>query len=380
MKIRWNEWKYPLTIFFITWIFLWGWMYLIRRIYPADITPNSILRPYMGVAPETNPLLEVWQRWDTLNYQAIAEKGYQAFATSLFTPPLYPLLMHLASLPLKDNTLLGGLIVSVLFCAASFISFYRLAEHELGSRQLANQALFFLAIFPTSFFLFAPYTESLFMLGAVSCLLALRQNKWLAAGGWGMLAACSRLTGAIMLIPTTWAAWKYWKRTHEWKAWFAPALTLFATSTFPLYSWLGLGKSIWTPLQDQSIRFHGTFTFPGINIVAAVHQILLNHYPVTNFFDTVFTLAFIGLGILVWNELPRLYGIYYLSFMAIYLTRIADVYPLLSMMRYVLALFPAFLVLAVNGQNPILRRILVYTFLAGLLFFSAQFAIWGWVG
>jgi hypothetical protein len=68
MKLRLNEWKYPLTIFFVTWIFLWEWMYLIRRIYPADITPNSILRPYIGVAPETNPFFEVWQRWAAWEY------------------------------------------------------------------------------------------------------------------------------------------------------------------------------------------------------------------------------------------------------------------------------------------------------------------------
>ncbi|GAB4483597.1 MAG: hypothetical protein OHK0031_07030 [Anaerolineales bacterium] len=117
-----------------------------------------------------------------------------------------------------------------------------------------------------------------------------------------------------------------------------------------------------------------------MNILAALRQVFLNVYPITNLLDVIFMLAFLGLGILVWRQLPRLYGVYYLGFMAVYLTRIADVYPLLSMMRYVLALFPAFLILARYGQNPIMRRVLVYLFLLGLLFFSAQFAIWGWVG
>ncbi len=42
---------------------------------PTDTSPDPILRPYQGVTPETNPWLEVWQRWDTLHYQAIAERG-----------------------------------------------------------------------------------------------------------------------------------------------------------------------------------------------------------------------------------------------------------------------------------------------------------------
>lgn len=380
LKFRSKKWQYPLLVFLVTWIFLWGWMWLIQRIYPTDISPDAVLRPYMGVTPETNPWLAVWQRWDVLHYQAIAERGYQAFETSLFTPPLYPVLIRLVSLPLKGNTLLAGLIVSAVFCAASFITFHRLAQFELGDRQLADRTVFYFAIFPTSFFLFAPYTESLFMLGAVSCLLALRQNKWLVAGAWGMLAACSRLTGMIMLFPITWAAWEHWKRTREWKAWLAPALTLFAAILFPLYSWLGLRKSIFAPFEAQSARFHGGFTLPGLNMLAALRQFFLNRYAFTNFWDLVFMLIFLGCGFLVWKQLPRLYGIYYFGFIVIYLTRIADIYPLLSMMRYVLALFPAFLVLARYGQNPITHRVIIFIFLLGLLFFSAQFAIWGWVG
>jgi hypothetical protein len=380
LKFRSKTWQFPLLVFLVTWIFLWGWMWLIQRIYPTDISPDAVLRPYMGVTPETNSWLEVWQRWDVLHYQAIAERGYQAFETALFTPPLYPILIRLVSLTLYDNTLLAGLIVSALFCAASFITFHRLAQFELGSRQLADRTVFYFAIFPTSFFLFAPYTESLFMLGAVSCLLALRQNKWLAAGAWGMLAASSRLTGMVMLLPITWAAWGHWKRTREWKAWLAPSLTLFAAILFPLYTWLGLGKSIFAPFEAQSARFHGGFTIPGLNMLAALRQIFLNRYAFTNFWDLVFMLIFLGCGFLVWKQLPRLYGIYYFAFVVIYLMRIADIYPLLSMMRYVLALFPAFLVLARYGQNPITHRVISFTFLLGLLFFSAQFAIWGWVG
>jgi hypothetical protein len=66
--------------------------------------------------------------------------------------------------------------------------------------------------------------------------------------------------------------------------------------------------------------------------------------------------------------------------MALYLTRVAEIYPLLSMGRYVLALFPAFLILARYGESPIIQRIIVYTSLLGALFLSAQYAIWGWVG
>lgn len=375
-----RQFSFPIIVFTSIWLALWGWMRLIKWIYRGDTSPNNILRPYMGVAPEANAWLEVWQRWDVLHYQAIAERGYTAFDTALFTPPLYPVLMRFVSIFLNGNTLLSGLIISILFCAMSFVAFQQMAQFELKDEKLARQSIIYFVLFPTSFFLFAPYTESLFMLGSILCLLSLQKKNWLVAGLSGMLAAASRLTGAVLLVPVFWFAWEDWKQNHNWKVWLSPLLVLIAASSFPVYTWLGLGKSILAPFEAQSQRFHGGFTFPGLNILKAMQQVFIGNYMSVNLSDIIFTLVFIWLGILVWKQLPRIYGIYYLSFMILYLTRIAETYPLLSMTRYVLALFPAFLILPRYGQNPIIHRIIIYIFIFGLLFFSAQFAIWGWVG
>jgi hypothetical protein len=62
------------------------------------------------------------------------------------------------------------------------------------------------------------------------------------------------------------------------------------------------------------------------------------------------------------------------------LSRMGHPQPLVSMARYVLEIFPAFMVLAIYGKHPILRRVIFYIFTTGLLFMSAQFALWGWVG
>lgn len=372
--------SFPLVIFFLMLLTFWAWMYTAIQIVPVNMTPDSSLRPYMGVSPETNPLLAVWQRWDVLHYQAIAERGYAAFDTSLFTPPLYPFLMRLTGILFNGNTLLGGMIVSLLFCAASFAAFYSLAKFELGDEPQARRVLLYLAIFPTAFFLFAPYTESLFMLGSVLCLLNLRRSNWVWAGVWGALAASARLTGAVMFIPALWAAWVTWRESNKLSAWLAPSMIAAASLAFPLYAWLGLGHSILAPFEAQSQRFHGGFTFPGINIIKAIQQVILGNFPITNALDVILTLIFLVLGFVVWKQLPRIYGIYHFAFMALYLTRIADVYPLLSMARYVLALFPAFLVLARYGENPVINRIIVYGSTLGALFLSAQFALWGWVG
>jgi hypothetical protein len=53
-------------------------------------------------------------------------------------------------------------------------------------------------------------------------------------------------------------------------------------------------------------------------------------------------------------------------------------YPLLSMPRFVLPL-PMYILLARAGEVSSLAPAIVYSWLALLLFFSAQFALGGWV-
>lgn len=380
VKAFFIQFSFPLLVFVLTVPILWGWMYLVRQLLPVNTSPDPVLRPYMGVRPEAIPWLEVWQRWDVLHYQAIAERGYAAFDTSLFTPPLYPLLMSATSLVFGGNTLASGLLASISFYAASIIAFYRLAQFELKNEVHARRAVLYLVIFPTAFFLMTPYTESLFMVGSVMCLFYLRKKEWLLAGIFGAVAASARLTGAVLFLPALWSAWESWKEHKNWVGWLSPFLVGVAALVFPLYAWLGLGQSMMAPFEAQSQRFHGGFTFPGVNIVFALRETIAGNFPITNSLDIVATILFTGLIVPIWKYLPRVYGIYYAGFIALYLTRIADVYPLLSMARYVLALFPAFLILPRYGDSPITQRIIIYTSLLLSLFLSAQYAIWGWVG
>ena len=96
--------------------------------------------------------------------------------------------------------------------------------------------------------------------------------------------------------------------------------------------------------------------------------------------DLGFLLLFLGCGVLVWRRHSTELGVLYLAGLAPLLIRTAGTQPLLGTARYVLALFPAFLVLATWGTTPWRHRLILYSSTAGLLFLSGQFAIWGWVG
>jgi hypothetical protein len=353
------------------------WMRGVRHFLAGPLPPDPILRPYLGVTPDPNPWLEPWQRWDTLNYQAIAERGYTSFSTALFTPPLYPLLMRVVAWFSGHDSLLAGLIVSGVACVLCLFSLEEMARFELGQDREAMRSAVYLISFPTAFLLFAAYTEALFVLAAVASLLAARQGKWVRAGLWGAVAALTRAPGFLIAVPLAYAAWEAWRKGERNGVW-AVGLTLAGASLFPAYVWFGLHQPPSAILS--AVGRGGALTIPGLNILAAVRRILAGQLIQENSIELAFTLACLPMAVLIWKHLPRLYGVYTLTYVLLFLSRMGSPQPLISMARYVLELFPAFLLFARWGTRPWVNRLYMYLSWVGLLFFSGQFAIWGWVG
>jgi Gpi18-like mannosyltransferase len=198
---------------------MWG----VRQELPA-IQPGPVSNLYTGTPIETDAWLEPWQRWDIPQYQAIAERGYDAFPTALFTPPLYPFLMKWTALLFYGNTLASGLFVSGIGFLACLLAVNQMVQFEFEDEKDAFRATLYLASFPAAFFLDAAYNESIFLLGAILCLYSARRNKWLAAGLWGAIAAVARTPGTFLVLPLAYAAQETSKR-NDWRPWLAPFLT-----------------------------------------------------------------------------------------------------------------------------------------------------------
>ncbi len=348
-----------------------------RRMFPDN--PLTIHEEmYKGVEIEKNPWLEVWQRWDVPHYQAIAERGYQAFETALFTPPLFPALIRLLAPIFDGNTLVAGLFISALALWICMVGLYQLAMLEWGKEQDALRVLLMMISFPTAFFLAAPYNESVYLAGAILSLYHVRQGNWRTAGLWGAWAALARVAGVLLILPLSYAAWQAWHQGQR-KAWYAPGITALGALTFPLYVWAFLGKTPTEILRANYAR-GGYLTFPGLNLLEAIIRIQKGTLLEENVLELFFLLLFILFTILIFKHLPRIYGIYSLTLLIFFLSRMGSPQPLVSISRYVIEIFPAFMLLAIWGRTPHIRRlILVFSWL-GLLFLAAQFAIWGWVG
>src|SRR5207248_10279400 len=121
--------------------------------------------------------------------------------------PLFPLLITAFAHILGSwSYLLVGTIISNAALLGALFVIYQLAV-EAGGEQVAQRTLLYLCIFPTAFYFFAPYNESLFLLLTASTFLAMRQQRWWLAGLLGLLAALTRSAGILLVIPYLFELW-----------------------------------------------------------------------------------------------------------------------------------------------------------------------------
>lgn len=132
--------------------------------------------------------------------------------------PFYPIMIRLLSLPLSllgmnaiATASLAGVMISMLGTLAGMFALYELALPELGEDG-ALRSVFYLLIFPSSFFFAEIYTEGLFIGLAFSSLMFLQRKQF----GWAVLLAVlatfTRAVGVALSIPLFIA----WVRTSEW--------------------------------------------------------------------------------------------------------------------------------------------------------------------
>jgi hypothetical protein len=334
--------------------------------------------------------LSTWQRWDGLWYQLIAEHGYRTAEGSTAFYPLYPLLMKLVSIPLLGETAVAGLLVSTVAFAVAVRLLYELVGFEVAqmqqssvvqrgsrrpptasrsgrgtlagsasvdARQVAVITILLLALYPSAFFLFAPYTESLFLALTVGCFLFARQGRWWVAGVLGFFAALTRAQGALLLLVM---GYEYARQTGTF-AWImgsggkkptlsALAVGLPALGTLTWFAalrlWFGETQSgfalldrwgyrvvaPWTALADSFV-----FVFGSGKQVLEIAPELLN---------LVTMLAFTGLAIVATRRLPLSYALYLWPSLLLLLTREMDHSPLMSVSRYALVVFPCLIAAA----------------------------------
>ena len=381
--------------------------YLISGSLLARIVPTSSFQRITSDVPSGS--MNIWSHWDGEHYVSLAMGGYlnppDNVSPAFF--PLYPLLMRsfaeLFGGPLSQGALsVWGPLLSLIFLPFALYFIYHIALDEWGHR-VAEGSVLTISLFPTSFFLNAAYTESLFLALSCGSIWAMRVRKdLLLACALGAFAAATRNVGMFLVVPLVYE----WVRggglmegRRERIVGGLAALSLVPGGliVYMGYLWIRFGDPLlFYSAQEYWNRRHTDPLTLLVDIVAEAYASLGNMFGAVpadsalggvvdrihganDAYALLFLLFTVALFALGFRVLPLSLSLYTLLLLITAVSFGKPTTPLMGFSRYILVAFPLFITLATLLES---RRAMVawlsFSTVVSLVF-CAFFVSWRFV-
>jgi len=350
--------------------------YLISGSLLAYIVPTSNFQRITLDVPSGR--MNIWSHWDGEHYVALAMGGYlnppDNVSPAFF--PLYPLLLRsfaeLFGGPISKEALsVWAPLLSLLFLPFAFYFIYHIALDGWGER-VARGTVLILAFFPTTFFLNAAYTESVFLALSAGSLCAMRVRRdLLLACVLAGFAAATRNVGVFLVAPLMYEWIKYIER-FRWRGIYlllAPGGLL----AYMGYLWVRFGDPLlfysaqesWGrqatgPLDTASrawgsaVEGAGRLFDPGLWAHPSLGNVANHIAGAGNFFNVAFFVFAVVVLLAGLRDLPLSLTVYGLLLVAPATLFGTPGSPLMGIPRYVLVAFPIFIVLTLLFRNRLL--------------------------
>lgn len=375
---------------------------LITRVAALVIGYFAVLTiGFGGQAPgfelSPDPAFNLPARFDAGWYGGIAMDGYSFQGRfdrqqNVAFFPAFPMLMHLTGYPLGAFTpgiprerrmarlLWGGMFVSLAAFAWAAVYLWRLARDTIGGDR-ATSAVALLASYPFAVFYSAPYTESLFLLGAVAAIYHFRRSELMKAAAWGLLVGLTRPNGCFLSIVLALLIFEKTRLSEIPKL-----LNLQISKSLAAASTPGVGMLIYSAYVKHLTgawfgwaRLHESWgrSYSGLAPLERAYGWITDEgllHVVKNVpFDTLNSLGVIFALLMLWPVARRL-GLAYAAFVLVNLVPPMLAGGVLSMGRLTATLFPLFLALAASvsprAVPPLVTAFALGQGLAAALFFT----------
>lgn len=306
--------------------------------------------------PGVPALLAHTFKFDAGWYAGIAQQGYTVSKSAPAFYPLFPLLVYLFSKVLHVNVSIAAFGINLVAGYAACYYLYMLASDYLKNKKAAFTALLLFLFFPAAYFMHAMYGEALFCALTFGAFYYARKRKWWTANILVAFVTASRLpglvvAGAIGVEYLSYIEFNYKK--------IKPAILSFLLAPLGFVAYSAYLKHL---LNDPLAMFHaynyGEWAYQKINFnllssarnqAHFIKQLLLDSKirNATRLFDEVLAFgAWILLGIAaVWAYLKKM-PLSFLAFMVGNFILLGAHTTYTSDNRYILAIFPMYLLLA----------------------------------
>jgi len=370
------------------------WVGVVLTLLWAPVRGSDRIPPFRAYDGLTDLLFGAFAQWDSVWFLHIAAFGYDSEKIAAFFP-LYPLVVRGVG-EVTRSTLAASVLVSLAAAFVAAVLLKRIAGPALG-----RDSVLLLVLFPTAYVFTAAYSEGLFLALATGSFLAGLRGRSLTAGTLGGLAAATRIMG-LALVPAL--LYLLWRRRGSWRD-LAPVLLVPAgLAAYALYLQRRFGDAFAFVHAQGSTDWNretpalGPFSGLWDAASAAWHGALelLLHLPRAQNYPTGYSntdmwatwnivqfallVAAIWLTWVAWRRLGPAYGLYSAGILAIALAAPAQISPLVSFPRFLLADFPLFIALAaVLQRRPRLRTAVLVLFAATAAVAAVAFSRKVWV-
>jgi len=189
----------------------------------------------------------------------------------------------------------------------------------------------------------------------------------------------TRVEGVLTALPLMYEVWRAWRERHGTTL----ARGIIGTCIVPLG--LAAYMAYLYALQGDPMAFSKVqaawnrhLAPPWVSIANTIHAVAsapMNSGSANHIIELVFTLAFLLLMVVAFRSLRPSYALYFAASLLVPMSTAS----LMSMPRFVLVVFPAFMLLGLWGRRPAVNSALVSFFLPVLGLFTVLFADWYWL-
>jgi Gpi18-like mannosyltransferase len=308
----------------------------------------------------TNYLSKPWfwgfANFDGEHYLSIARQGYRELRYFFF--PLYPLLIKFLASPFDKSLavfVISGLLISHISFLFALLGLWKLVRMDFD-KKVTNLTILLLFLFPTSFYFGSIYTESLFLALVVWSFYFARKGNFLLAGFLGGISTATRIVGLALIPALFFEIWLQKKKNPKKRINLTRAFVgvLLIPLGLCLYMWF-LQRQTGDPLaffHNLNVVFGEQRSAKLILLPQVFYRYFFKILPNLNFnyFPIVFTtflelfsaLFFLVLAVTSFWKLRLSYAVYFaLGYLIPTLSGSFSSFP-----RYILVLFPGFIIFA----------------------------------
>ncbi len=340
--------------------------------------------PSIHAAGETNvPWYRYLLRWDAGWYLQIVRDGYthtgdELAQQSITFSPLYPLVCKVVSVVFRLSPEIALLVVSNALLLTAVPLLVKLIREDYGD-EVALFAVAGLCFFPSSLFLTAGYTESLALVLITVTFLLLKRKHFILASVCIGLAVGTRVT-CLSLIPPL--LWELWRELGPNKKRLGIAIVynlLLATSglwLYMIYLWANFNRPLSVITSKRA--WHGEGSWGEILRLITLQPFLhladiWRDGPIPETLAPWLFLMFIALAVCFRKRLQVSYTLYVAGGLLMPYFLAAGNRGFGSFSRFLMLLFPVFIVLGDIFKRRMWLGLAVIGLFAALLFMHTVF-------